>query len=513
MKIVHGLLLSSLALTGCIDSGSDSDADNSASTVNFDGKVADGYLVNAKVCLDLNNNYACDSDEPFATSSAGGAFSLSGVTQAQVDSHSVIVEVIAGETYDEDAGDPAVKIQTAYKLTAPAGSQFISPITTIVKGKMDGGLSLQESIDEVKDVLGDDFDPTTDYVAAKESNELTQAERDIYERGHKVAQVIAGLIANELNANDQKNINSAILVIEDKLSDINTQVVDNPNSTVEDIQDSIDLSCTFCGIWHREETDDTAGTYLVIRSDNGIADYFVIDDVNHEQTVQECYFDDSSIKTDSESVTTWRSYKSDRDALDIEDGEPAYYDSIISLSSDAANLTATYSEGTLQFNRVNALPELCNGKASDIRATNLHGVWIGEYFVEENGSLVIDTSGSLAGAYVFNEDGSGMYLESFEGNNPSCEDYEYELHWSLLGSKLILDYTDIINGSDHSFEPEDTEEINIDSYENSGIQFSPATVEVNTGPHDSVTHTLIKKLSKSNLTVEQVKSTCSAPGI
>lgn len=379
MKLVHGLLLSSLALSGCIDSGSDSDADNSASTVNFDGKVADGYLVNAKVCLDLNNNYACDSDEPFATSSAGGAFSLSGVTQAQVDSHSVIVEVIAGETYDEDAGDPAVKIQTAYKLTAPAGSQFISPITTIVKGKMDGGLSLQESIDEVKDVLGDDFDPTTDYVAAKESNELTQTERDIYERGHKVAQVIAGLIANELDASDSLTIDDVIVSIEDKLESINTQVTSNPEDTIEDI----------------------------------------VSDINN--TV--------------------------------------------------------------------------------LNSTNLAGVWIGEY--------LNDADGNIAGAYIFNEDGSGMFLDGYEINNANCTDVEMEFNWSLSVDTLTIEYTGVENGSMSGDGAADTEILALTEFTGETLLFPPK--EVQTGTSDSVT--LTKKLTKSILTTAQVKSTCSAPGI
>lgn len=379
MKLVHGLLLSSLALSGCIDSGSDSDADNSASTVNFDGKVADGYLVNAKVCLDINNNYACDSDEPFATSSAGGAFSLSGVTQAQVDSHSVIVEVIAGETYDEDAGDPAVKIQTAYKLTAPAGSQFISPITTIVKGKMDGGLSLQASIDEVKDVLGDDFDPTTDYVAAKESNELTQAERDIYERGHKVAQVIAGLIANELDASDSLTIDDVIVSIEDKLESINTQVTSNPEDTIEDI----------------------------------------VSDINN--TV--------------------------------------------------------------------------------LNSTNLAGVWIGEY--------LNDADGNIAGAYIFNEDGSGMFLDGYETNNANCTDVEMEFNWSLSVDTLTIEYTGVENGSMSGDGAAETEVLALREFTGVTLLFPPK--EVQTGTSDSVT--LTKKLTKSILTTAQVKSTCSASGI
>ena len=65
-----GILLSIAALLflGC--GGSSSTNTSSADTTSvtkttIKGKVADGYLENAKVCLDKNNNLACDEDEPF----------------------------------------------------------------------------------------------------------------------------------------------------------------------------------------------------------------------------------------------------------------------------------------------------------------------------------------------------------------------------------------------------------------------------------------------------------------
>lgn len=45
-------------------------------TATFGGKVIDGYIEGATVCLDLNANQACDSVEPSDVSKADGTYSL-----------------------------------------------------------------------------------------------------------------------------------------------------------------------------------------------------------------------------------------------------------------------------------------------------------------------------------------------------------------------------------------------------------------------------------------------------
>ncbi len=385
MKAVYGILLGSMALSGCIESD---DSDSSESTTSFNGKVADGYLVNAKVCLDLNANNSCDDNEPYATSSAGGAFSLSGVTQSQIDTNPILVEVLAGETYDEDAGDPAIKIETAYKLSAPAGSEFVSPITTILKNKMDNGKTQQTSIDEIKAILGDGFNPARDYVAAKASNELTTEERALYEKGHKIAQAIAGLIANRLNSNEEQGLDDAIDTIEDQLQSLKDYVEQNPNSPTDEVVESID--------------------------------------------------------------------------------------------------------------------------ANILSASNLAGIWVGSYFVEENGSLVLDTSGAIAGAYIFNNDGTGTFLDGYEADNVNCVDVEMEFNWSLVGMTLNLTYTGIENGIEAGIDgPADPESLVLSHFTGDKVRFP--SEEVETGQYTSAI--LTKILTKISSTESETRSVCSAPGI
>ncbi len=61
-NIPFRLLLSGLlgaGLAACSNDSSNSSSDNNTP---ISGKVADGYLAGAKVCLDLNANQACDDD-------------------------------------------------------------------------------------------------------------------------------------------------------------------------------------------------------------------------------------------------------------------------------------------------------------------------------------------------------------------------------------------------------------------------------------------------------------------
>jgi len=55
-------------------------------------RCIDGYLVGAKVCLDMNANGLCDAGEPSDTTRAKGAYSLS-VSAADVAKYSIVVEV------------------------------------------------------------------------------------------------------------------------------------------------------------------------------------------------------------------------------------------------------------------------------------------------------------------------------------------------------------------------------------------------------------------------------------
>ena len=126
MKKIIPFVIGGLIFLGCGGNGNK----NELKTIK--GKVADGYLENAKVCLDKNNNLACDEDEPF-TYTNNGEYSLD-VKQGDELKYSVLVEADE-KTIDLDNNE---YVKGEFKLFSPAGYySFISPFTTLIKTKMD----------------------------------------------------------------------------------------------------------------------------------------------------------------------------------------------------------------------------------------------------------------------------------------------------------------------------------------------------------------------------------------
>ncbi|MBV1916281.1 MAG: hypothetical protein KUG72_12905 [Pseudomonadales bacterium] len=192
------VLLCSALITACGSSSSGGGSGGSTTTTHS-GVAADGYLINATVCLDLNNNKACDSDDgPHATTDENGAFSLE-ATQSQIDSNPVILIATAGETLDLDTG---VAVTKDFVLTAPAGSEFVSPLTTLVQAKIEenryvDGYSLENAVEAIQELLGTDAELLEDYVAKEESGDPDAAD---YQRLHEIAQVATQIIANNSEA-------------------------------------------------------------------------------------------------------------------------------------------------------------------------------------------------------------------------------------------------------------------------------------------------------------------------
>ncbi|MBW8846529.1 MAG: hypothetical protein JF607_16315 [Burkholderiales bacterium] len=139
------------------------------STVAITGKAVDGALSGATACYDLNDNGSCDSGEPAsAATGADGAFTLA-VAQADAGKHRIVVQVPA-TAIDADTG---AAVGTAYTLQSPASgtttahSVFVSPLTTLVQGHVDGtGASVAEATALVQTQAGLAMSPLADFTAA-----------------------------------------------------------------------------------------------------------------------------------------------------------------------------------------------------------------------------------------------------------------------------------------------------------------------------------------------------------
>ena len=163
------------------------------------GRVMDGYLVGATVCLDANVNGACDTDEVSAVTTAGGRFSFKVLDGVDLATARLAVAVPA-TAVDEDTG---LAVGTAYRLMGFAGAEaVVTPLTTVVAAHVDSGLTREQAVAQTKADLGIDFDPAEDYVDTANA------------AVHNVARVLAGAF--------QQNSLSGSNAIRSALSSIKT---------------------------------------------------------------------------------------------------------------------------------------------------------------------------------------------------------------------------------------------------------------------------------------------------
>lgn len=182
-------------IAGCGSSGS-------TSGTSVSGKVADGYLVNATVFVDKNGNYQLDADEISTTTGANGAYTLN-VDPADVGRYPIVAMAIQGQTIDMDS--PNVTVAGSYVLCLPAvavsgtvNSNFISPMSTLIREKMDAnpGMTLTEAIIQLRNQMGlpAGFNLMADYVAGSGQGMMNAAQ---YQTMYTTAQQMAGLMAGQ----------------------------------------------------------------------------------------------------------------------------------------------------------------------------------------------------------------------------------------------------------------------------------------------------------------------------
>ena len=169
-----------LAMAGCGGGG-----DSSEPTTSVSGKLVDGYLAGATVCVDANANGKCDAGEASATTNASGAFTISGVKTSVASSAPLVAEVPSTAT---DA-DTSAAVGAGFVLSTPAGKTVISPLTTLVQQKIQktSGTTPSAAATEIQAAIASlaTTDLFADYVAKGDTN------------AHEAAKVVA----NSLKAN------------------------------------------------------------------------------------------------------------------------------------------------------------------------------------------------------------------------------------------------------------------------------------------------------------------------
>lgn len=148
-----------IALTACGGGSSTSPTSTGGATSNPSAPsnpvtvtVMDGLIRNAKVCVDSNNNHACDAGEIQGSTDANGQVTLS-IPTASLGAAKIIANV-GTDAVDVDNG----AVPTAFTMTAPATggtTAVVSPLTTMVQTKMETDkVSLQDAINYVKAQTG-----------------------------------------------------------------------------------------------------------------------------------------------------------------------------------------------------------------------------------------------------------------------------------------------------------------------------------------------------------------------
>lgn len=94
--------------------------------------VIDGALNNAKVCVDSNQNQVCDTTELTARTNAQGVATF---VLPRGQALGRLLAEVGTDASDADTGP----VTQAYRLTTPAGQTVLSPLTTLVAGRMSAG--------------------------------------------------------------------------------------------------------------------------------------------------------------------------------------------------------------------------------------------------------------------------------------------------------------------------------------------------------------------------------------
>jgi len=141
------LCAATLGLAGCSGGGA-----TKATTIT----VIDGYIKGATVCVDKNENGACDDGETKGTTTTGadGKVTLN-IPVADVGKYPIVVYVPA-TAIDSDTGE---EVGTAFTLIAPKQhSGVVSPFTTLVVQKLNANknLSLADAQSQVATSTGVD---------------------------------------------------------------------------------------------------------------------------------------------------------------------------------------------------------------------------------------------------------------------------------------------------------------------------------------------------------------------
>lgn len=132
------------------------------------GKLIDGYIKGATVCLDINGDGACSSDEPKGVTGEGGKWTLYAPAGTDLSSHFIVADI---PNTAEDSDNPGVPMTPTKMLGLASEATVISPLTTVVAGFIKEGQDATVAKSNAKTLLGlpINYDFSADHVANGDS--------------------------------------------------------------------------------------------------------------------------------------------------------------------------------------------------------------------------------------------------------------------------------------------------------------------------------------------------------
>lgn len=129
---------SAMSLAGCLGGGSSSGGSPgpASSSYSVSGVATNGLLQSAKVCVDLNSNLKCDTNEPTATTNSQGEYSIE-AEATEIQGKYIVVEV-KSDTVGNSTGKSNVLLsKLPESISGDIEDQTISPFTTLYDAASD----------------------------------------------------------------------------------------------------------------------------------------------------------------------------------------------------------------------------------------------------------------------------------------------------------------------------------------------------------------------------------------
>ncbi|MGR5557175.1 Ig domain-containing protein [Vibrio fortis] len=224
MKKVSLLAASvAIALSGC--GGSDGGSSDGATPGGIVITAIDGYLENAQVWVDTNDNLKLDSEDKKLDSStnANGEITLPN----EYKDKAVFIKAIAGQTIDKTRG----LVTSNFDLAATAGATVISPMTNMVVEQMEANSSL--TLEQAQENVVDSVTAS----GLEASNELIFGDYIADDSQEAEALNVIGevLVDNStISVEQQLQLTSAV-------AEETKKVIDDPTESLEDFSPVVEV--------------------------------------------------------------------------------------------------------------------------------------------------------------------------------------------------------------------------------------------------------------------------------